>query len=97
MDGDVVIRDEPSAAFTRSIARHLKCAAFKGFDGAAQNIVGFALEFGSGSWRCFVDGRTRGVEAVGARLAGGIFGDELDIGAGKRRSTAADRGTSVAA
>ena len=96
MDGDVVVEDQTVAGADWIDSLHLKCVALQLVNRAAENIVSFALEFGSGAGGALFDRENFRVHPVGMRLGGGIFLNEFNVGTRPQRSTEADPGTSVA-
>src|SRR5271163_3700559 len=83
MNDYIVVKDRAVPSSHDVNSAHLKRLATQGSDGAAEDIVNFALEFGGGLGSAFIGGEHLGVQTVGAGLARRIFGDDLHVRTGK--------------
>src|ERR1700752_1220715 len=83
-DGHVVVEDGTITGANRINSLHLEGVAFEVVHGATENVVRFAFEFRRGMRGALFGGESMSVEAVGARLAFGVFLNQLNIGAGER-------------
>src|ERR1700744_5763141 len=80
----VVIKDGAVTGANRIDALDLEGAAFEVVHCATDDVWGFTFEFRWGMRAALFSGKSVSVEPVGARLAFGVFLNQLDIGAGER-------------
>src|SRR5271155_6191831 len=81
MHGDVVVEDRTVLSGYGFDMHDMESLVFKLINGAREDIVSFALEFGRGVGRALICRERGGIEAVRVGLTGGVFRFELDFGA----------------
>ncbi len=80
VNGDVVVQDRTILGGHRLDVHNLESLVFKFVNSAREDIVSFALEFGSGADGALFRRKRGGIEAIGVRLTGRIFGLKLYFG-----------------
>ena len=80
VDGDVVVQDRTVLRGHRLDVDNLERLVFEFSNSAREDIVGFALEFGSGADGALFRRKSGGIEAVGMSLTGRVFGLKLYFG-----------------
>jgi hypothetical protein len=79
--GDVVIEDRTVLGGDRFDMHNLESLVFEFDDSAREDVVGFALEFGSSAGGALFRCERGGIEAIRVRLTGGILGLEPNAAA----------------
>jgi hypothetical protein len=80
MYGDIVVQNRTILSGNGFDMNDLEGLGFQFGDSARENVVSFALEFGSGAGRSLFRRKRSGIEAIGVRLTGRIFGLKLHLG-----------------
>ena len=80
MHRHVVVKDGAVTGANRIDSLYLEGVAFQIVHSATEDVVGFAFEFRRGMRGALFGGKSMRVEPVGARLAFGVFLNELNIG-----------------
>jgi len=78
--GDIVIEDRAILGRDRFDMDDLESLVFQFSDGAREDIVGFALQFGSSAGRALFCRKRGGIQAIGMRLPGRVLRFKLHFG-----------------